>query len=100
MPKPYRLQDRQQQCADRSSVVSQDFTPQAGGNLNLTSTSGDIHVVQGMGVAPGAKTGAYVYAEASVGSSKSNANSTTWQKRGQIQRQLSGRGAAVGPVRR
>ena len=27
----------------------------------------------------GAQTGVYVYAEASVGSSKSNANSTTWQ---------------------
>ncbi len=33
----------------------------------------------GVGVAAGAKTGAYVYAEASVGSSKSNADSTTWQ---------------------
>ncbi len=33
--------------ADSSSVVSQGSTLQAGGNLNLTSTSGDIHVVQG-----------------------------------------------------
>jgi len=33
----------------------------------------------GVGVTVGAQTGAYVYAEASVGSSKSNANSTTWQ---------------------
>jgi len=47
MPKPYRLQDCQQRCADRGSVVSQDFTLQAGGNLNLISTSRDIHVVQG-----------------------------------------------------
>ena len=33
--------------ADSHSVVSQDSTLQAGGNLNLTSTGGDIHVVQG-----------------------------------------------------
>lgn len=33
----------------------------------------------GVGVAVGAQTGVYVYAEASVGSSKSNADSTTWQ---------------------
>lgn len=33
--------------ADSSSVVAQGSTLQAGGNLNLTSTSGDIHVVQG-----------------------------------------------------
>ena len=104
--------------ADSSSVVSQGSTLQAGGNLNLTSTSGDIHVVQGnlsagntvsldsardilleagqaqlqdkskssnagaevgVGVMVGTQTGFYVYAEASVGSSKSNANSTTWQ---------------------
>ena len=33
----------------------------------------------GVGVAVGAQTGVYVYAEASVGSSKSNADSTSWQ---------------------
>ncbi|MET3008722.1 hemagglutinin repeat-containing protein [Stenotrophomonas koreensis] len=33
--------------ADSHSVVSQGSTLQAGGNLNLTSTGGDIHVVQG-----------------------------------------------------
>ncbi|MEG1681322.1 MAG: hemagglutinin repeat-containing protein, partial [Stenotrophomonas sp.] len=104
--------------ADGSSVVSQGSTLQAGGNLNLTSTSGDIHVVQGnlsagntisldsardilleagqthlqdkskssnagaevgVGVTVGAQTGVYVYAEASVGSSKTNSDSTTWQ---------------------
>jgi len=36
--------------ADCSSVVSQDLTLLAGGNLNLTSTSGGIHVAQGVGV--------------------------------------------------
>lgn len=104
--------------ADSRSVVSQGSTLQAGGNLNLTSTKGDIHVVQGnlsagntlsldsagdilleagraeladrsrssnagaevgVGVSVGAQTGVYVYAEASVGSSRSNAESTTWQ---------------------
>lgn len=33
--------------ADSRSVVSRGSTLQAGGNLNLTSTQGDIHVVQG-----------------------------------------------------
>ncbi|WP_239508716.1 hemagglutinin repeat-containing protein [Stenotrophomonas maltophilia] len=104
--------------ADGSSQVSRGSTIQGGGNVNLTSTQGDIHVVQGnlsagntlsldsagdilleagkahvadrskssnagaevgVGVAVGAQTGVYVYAEASVGSSKSNAESSTWQ---------------------
>jgi len=104
--------------ADGSSTVSRGSTIQGGGNVNLTSTSGDIHVVQGnlsagntlaldsardilleagqanlqnksksnnagaevgVGVSVGAQTGVYVYAEASVGSSKANAESTTWQ---------------------
>ncbi|WP_171966927.1 hemagglutinin repeat-containing protein [Stenotrophomonas bentonitica] len=104
--------------ADGSSTVSRGSTIQGGGNVNLTSTSGDIHVVQGnlsagntltldsardilleagqanlqnssksnnagaevgVGVSVGAQTGVYVYAEASVGSSKSNAESSTWQ---------------------
>ncbi|WP_294989962.1 hemagglutinin repeat-containing protein [uncultured Stenotrophomonas sp.] len=104
--------------ADGSSQVSRGSTIQGGGNVNLTSTAGDIHVVQGklsagntlsldsaadilleagkahvadrskssnagaevgVGVAVGAQTGVYVYAEASVGSSKSNAESSTWQ---------------------
>lgn len=103
--------------ADSHRVVSQGSTLQAGGNLSLTSTAGDIHVVQGnlsagntlrldsagdialeagrsqmqdksnsrnagvevgMGAAVGAQTGVYAYAEASVGSSKSNASSSTW----------------------
>lgn len=103
--------------ADSHSVVSHGSTLQAGGNLSLTSTAGDIHVVQGnlsagnslsldsagdialeagrsqmqdksnsrnagvevgMGAAVGAQTGVYAYAEASVGSSKSNASSSTW----------------------
>uniref|UniRef100_UPI0020C5C85C hemagglutinin repeat-containing protein n=1 Tax=Stenotrophomonas sp. GbtcB23 TaxID=2824768 RepID=UPI0020C5C85C len=104
--------------AEGSSTVSRGSTIQGGGNVNLTSTSGDIHVVQGnlsagntlaldsagdilleagkahlqdksrsnnagaevgVGVSVGAQTGVYVYAEASVGSSKSNADSSTWQ---------------------
>ncbi|PJK96037.1 hypothetical protein B9Y63_20405 [Stenotrophomonas maltophilia] len=104
--------------ADGSSQVSRGSTIQGGGNVNLTSTQGDIHVVQGslsagstlaldsardilleagqanlqskskgsnagaevgVGVSVGAQTGVYVYAEASVGSSKSNAESSTWQ---------------------
>ncbi|MCW6029519.1 hemagglutinin repeat-containing protein [Stenotrophomonas sp. SRS1] len=104
--------------ADGSSTVSRGSTIQGGGNVNLTSTSGDIHVVQGnlsagntlsldsardilleagqanlqnksksnnagaevgVGVSVGAQTGVYVYAEASVGSSKSSAESSTWQ---------------------
>lgn len=104
--------------ADGSSTVSRGSTIQGGGNVNLTSTSGDIHVVQGnlsagntlaldsardilleagqanlqnrsksnnagaevgVGVSVGAQTGVYVYAEASVGSSKSTAESSTWQ---------------------
>ena len=104
--------------ADGSSMVSRGSTIQGGGNVNLTSTTGDIHVVQGnlsagntlsldsagdilleagkahvadrskssnagaevgVGVVVGAQTGVYVYAEASVGSSKSNSDSSTWQ---------------------
>lgn len=104
--------------ADGSSMVSRGSTIQGGGNVNLTSTTGDIHVVQGnlsagntlsldsagdilleagkahvadrskssnagaevgVGVSVGAQTGVYVYAEASVGSSKANAESSTWQ---------------------
>lgn len=104
--------------ADGSSRVSRGSTIQGGGNVNLTSTQGDIHVVQGnlsagntlsldsagdilleagqahvadrskssnagaevgVGVSVGAQTGVYVYAEASVGSSKANAESRTWQ---------------------
>lgn len=104
--------------ADGSSMVSRGSTIQGGGNVNLTSTAGDIHVVQGnlsagntlsldsagdilleagkahvadrskssnagaevgVGVSVGAQTGVYVYAEASVGSSKANAESSTWQ---------------------
>ncbi|MCO7485757.1 hemagglutinin repeat-containing protein [Stenotrophomonas maltophilia] len=104
--------------ADGSSSVSRGSTIQGGGNVNLTSTQGDIHVVQGnlsagntlsldsagdilleagkahvadrskssnagaevgVGVSVGAQTGVYVYAEASVGSSKANAESSTWQ---------------------
>ncbi|QBR43697.1 hemagglutinin repeat-containing protein [Stenotrophomonas indicatrix] len=104
--------------ADGSSTVSRGSTIQGGGNVNLTSTTGDIHVVQGnlsagntlsldsagdilleagkahvadrskssnagaevgVGVVVGAQTGVYVYAEASVGSSKSNSDSNTWQ---------------------
>ncbi|HHA2762669.1 TPA: hemagglutinin repeat-containing protein [Stenotrophomonas maltophilia] len=104
--------------ADGSSQVSRGSTIQGGGNVNLTSTQGDIHVVQGslsagstlaldsardivleagqanlqskskssnagaevgVGVSVGAQTGVYVYAEASVGSSKANAESSTWQ---------------------
>ncbi|WP_447944818.1 hemagglutinin repeat-containing protein [Stenotrophomonas indicatrix] len=104
--------------ADGSSMVSRGSTIQGGGNVNLTSTTGDIHVVQGnlsagntlsldsagdilleagkahvadrskssnagaevgVGVVVGAQTGVYVYAEASVGSSKSNSDSNTWQ---------------------
>ncbi|MDT3486392.1 hemagglutinin repeat-containing protein [Stenotrophomonas maltophilia] len=104
--------------AEGSSQVSRGSTIQGGGNVNLTSTAGNIHVVQGnlsagntlsldsagdilleagkahvadrskssnagaevgVGVAVGAQTGVYVYAEASVGSSKSNAESNTWQ---------------------
>ncbi|WP_111190799.1 hemagglutinin repeat-containing protein [Stenotrophomonas maltophilia] len=104
--------------ADGSSMVSRGSTIQGGGNVNLTSTQGDIHVVQGnlsagntlsldsagdilleagkayvadrskssnagaeigVGVSVGAQTGVYVYAEASVGSSKANAESSTWQ---------------------
>ncbi|WP_279324058.1 hemagglutinin repeat-containing protein [Stenotrophomonas sp. LMG 10879] len=99
-------------------VSSHGSTIQGGGNVNLTSTTGDIHVVQGnlsagntlsldsagdilleagkahvadhskssnagpevgVGVVVGAQTGVYVYAEASVGSSKSNSDSNTWQ---------------------
>ncbi|HFF2846542.1 TPA: hemagglutinin repeat-containing protein, partial [Stenotrophomonas maltophilia] len=98
--------------------VSRGSTIQGGGNVNLTSTQGDIHVVQGnlsagntlsldsagdilleagkahvadrskssnagaevgVGVVVGAQTGVYVYAEASVGSSKANSDSNTWQ---------------------
>ena len=33
--------------ADGSSTVSRGSTIQGGGNVNLTSTTGDIHVVQG-----------------------------------------------------
>lgn len=104
--------------ADGSSRVSRGSTIQGGGNVNLTSTQGDIHVMQGnlsagktlsldsagdilleagqahvadrskssnagaevgVGVSVGAQTGVYVYAEASVGSSKANAESSTWQ---------------------
>lgn len=104
--------------ADGSSMVSRGSTIQGGGNVNLTSTQGNIHVVQGnlsagntlsldsagdilleagkahvadrskssnagaevgVGVSVGAQTGVYVYAEASVGSSKANAESSTWQ---------------------
>lgn len=104
--------------ADGSSMVSRGSTIQGGGNVNLTSTQGDIHVVQGnlsagntlsldsagdilleagkahvadrskssnagaevgVGVVVGAQTGVYVYAEASVGSSKANSDSNTWQ---------------------
>ncbi|MCU1158137.1 hemagglutinin repeat-containing protein [Stenotrophomonas maltophilia] len=104
--------------ADGSSRVSRGSTIQGGGNVNLTSTTGDIHVMQGnlsagnalsldsagdilleagkahvadrskssnagaevgVGVSVGAQTGVYVYAEASVGSSKANAESSTWQ---------------------
>jgi len=104
--------------ADGSSMVSRGSTIQGGGNVNLTSTQGDIHVVQGnlsagntlsldsagdilleagkahvadrskssnagaevgVGVSVGAQTGVYVYAEASVGSSKANSDSNTWQ---------------------
>jgi filamentous hemagglutinin len=104
--------------ADGSSTVSRGSTIQGGGNVNLTSTSGDIHIVQGnlsagntlaldsardilleagqahmqdksksnnagaevgVGVVVGAQTGFYAYAEASVGSSKSNSDSNTWQ---------------------
>ncbi|MBH1587521.1 hemagglutinin repeat-containing protein [Stenotrophomonas maltophilia] len=104
--------------ADGSSRVSRGSSIQGGGNVNLTSTTGDIHVVQGnlsagntlsldsagdilleagkahvadrskssnagaevgVGVSVGAQTGVYVYAEASVGSSKANAESRTWQ---------------------
>lgn len=104
--------------ADGSSMVSRGSTIQGGGNVNLTSTQGDIHVVQGnlsagntlsldsagdilleagkahvadrskssnagaevgVGVSVGAQTGVYVYAEASVGSSKANAESSSWQ---------------------
>ena len=43
------------------------------------SKSSNAGAEVGVGVSVGAQTGAYVYAEASVGSSKSNANSTTWQ---------------------
>lgn len=104
--------------ADGSSTVSRGSTIQGGGNVNLTGTTADIHVVQGnlsagntlsldsagdillqagkahmadrsksstagaevgVGAVVGAQTGVYVYAEASVGSSKANSDSTTWQ---------------------
>ena len=103
--------------ADGSSRVSRGSTIQGGGNVNLTSTQGDIrgagqsecrqHPQPGFGrrhpagSRPGAcgrpqqeqqcrcrsrrgrlgraQTGVYVYAEASVGSSKANAESSTWQ---------------------
>jgi len=99
-------------------VYSHGSTIQGGGNVNLTGTKGDIHVVQGnlsagntlsldsagdilleagkahvadrskssnagaevgVGVVVGAQTGVYVHAEASVGSSKANSDSNTWQ---------------------
>lgn len=104
--------------AEGSSTVSRGSTIQGGGNVNLTSTEGDIHIVQGslsagntlaldsardilleagqahlqdksksnnagaevgVGVSVGAQTGVYVYAEASVGSSKAHSDSSTWQ---------------------
>ncbi|TGU98167.1 hypothetical protein EN816_39405, partial [Mesorhizobium sp. M8A.F.Ca.ET.173.01.1.1] len=43
------------------------------------SKSSNAGAEVGVGVAVGAQTGVYVYAEASVGSSKSNAESSTWQ---------------------
>ncbi|MBN6152550.1 hemagglutinin repeat-containing protein [Xanthomonas sp. AmX2] len=101
-----------------SSQTSQGSTISGGGNVSLTTTQGDLHVVQGnlsagntlsldsardlvletgnsssseqskgshagvevgVGASVGAQTGVYVYAQASVGSHKSNAESTTWQ---------------------
>nr|WP_052687839.1 hemagglutinin repeat-containing protein [Xanthomonas albilineans] len=100
------------------SQTAQGSTIQGGGNVSLTSTSGDLHVVQGtlkagntlsldaahdlileagkstgseqgkgsnagvevgVGASVGAQTGVYVYAQASVGSHATNADSTTWK---------------------
>ncbi|MDL5364131.1 hemagglutinin repeat-containing protein [Xanthomonas sp. NCPPB 2654] len=101
-----------------SSQTSQGSTISGGGNVSLTTTQGDLHVVQGnlsagntlsldsardlvleagnsgssehskgsnagvevgVGASVGAQFGVYVYAQASVGSHKSDAESTTWQ---------------------
>uniref|UniRef100_UPI000AFD0AE5 hemagglutinin repeat-containing protein n=6 Tax=Xanthomonas graminis TaxID=3390026 RepID=UPI000AFD0AE5 len=101
-----------------SSQTSQGSTISGGGHVSLTTTQGDLHVVQGnlkagdtlsldsardlvleagrsssseqskgsnagvevgVGASVGAQTGVYVYAQASVGSHKSDAENTTWQ---------------------
>ncbi|WP_139120074.1 hemagglutinin repeat-containing protein, partial [Xanthomonas graminis] len=101
-----------------SSQTSQGSTISGGGNVSLTTTQRDLHVVQGnlkagdtlrldsardlvleagkstaseqsegsnagvevgVGVSVGAQTGVYVYAQASVGNHKSDAQNTTWQ---------------------
>nr|WP_241846822.1 hemagglutinin repeat-containing protein [Xanthomonas oryzae] len=100
------------------SQSAQGSTIRGGGNVSLTSTSGDLHVVQGtlkagntlsldaahdlileagkstaseqgkghnagvevgVGASVGAQTGVYVYAQASVGSHSTTADSTTWK---------------------
>ncbi|WP_267113612.1 hemagglutinin repeat-containing protein [Xanthomonas sacchari] len=100
------------------SQTAQGSTISGGGNVSLTSTSGDLHVVQGnlkagdtlsldaardlvleagkssgseqskgsnaglevgVGASVGAQTGVYAYAQASVGSHSSNADSATWK---------------------
>ena len=43
-----------------SSAVSQGSTLQAGGNLSLTSTSGDNHVVQGK-ISAGNKVSVFIH---------------------------------------
>jgi len=59
---------------------ARDILLEAGkAQLQDKSKSSNAGAEVGVGVQVGAQTGAYVYAEASVGSSKSNANSTTWQ---------------------
>ncbi|MCI2245826.1 hemagglutinin repeat-containing protein [Xanthomonas sp. PPL568] len=100
------------------SQTAQGSTISGGGNVSLTSTSGDLHVAQGnlkagdtlsldaardlvleagkssgseqskgsnaglevgVGASVGAQTGVYAYAQASVGSHSSNADSATWK---------------------
>ncbi|UYK80689.1 hemagglutinin repeat-containing protein [Xanthomonas sacchari] len=100
------------------SQTAQGSTISGGGNVSLTSTNGDLHVVQGnlkagdtlsldaardlvleagksssseqskgsnaglevgVGASVGAQTGVYAYAQASVGSHSSNADSATWK---------------------
>jgi filamentous hemagglutinin len=103
---------------DANYQTSQGSTISGGGNVSMTSTAGDIHVVQGnlkagstlsldsannilleaarneaaekarssysgaevgVGASVGAQTGVYVYAQASVGSSRSDGQSSTYQ---------------------